>query len=63
MTRAASATGSSQADELRQKMTDILVEKGWIAPAPRVPVARGLRVPGGLELLAWRDGREVAFAV
>ena len=40
MTWAARATGSSHADELRQKMTDVLVEKGWVA-SPEVEAEIG----------------------
>jgi protein-L-isoaspartate(D-aspartate) O-methyltransferase len=54
MTRAASVTGSSQADELRQKMTDVLVEKGWVT-SPEVEAAfrsvpRHLFTPDGTTL-------------
>ena len=54
MTRAASVTGSGQADELRLKMTDVLVEKGWVA-SPEVEAAfrsvpRHLFTPDGTPL-------------
>ena len=54
MTRAVSVTGSSQADELRQKMTDVLVEKGWVT-SPEVEAAfrsvpRHLFTPEGTQL-------------
>src|ERR1700722_12762913 len=54
MTRAASVTGSSEADELRLKMTDVLVEKGWVT-SPEVEAAfrsvpRHLFTPDGTPL-------------